>query len=281
MTPPAGATIRCGLPRVSIAAVTLGALPGGGGRLASAIAATVAVHGCLWLWAVLGAGEGSAVRRPALARTTDLVQLVELAASAPPPPQPDEPRVQPPPAKGPPAPAAKRTAAPVAPSATESVRPALAAAAAVITAETAGPVDLTSDTVVAGNAAALAGGITAPARGTNTIQSGAGVPGAPVASGPAGAVDHSSPVSLEGRSWSCPWPPEADAAQVERQTVVIRVMVNADGAVLSAEAVSDPGNGFGAAAIACALGTRFTAARDRAGDPIRARSPPIRVTFIR
>lgn len=279
MTPPAGATIRCRLPRVSIAGVTLGALPGGRRRLASAIAATVAVHGCLCLWAVFGAGEGSPVRRPVLARTTEVVQMVELAVPAP-PQQPAEARAQPLPAKGPLAPAAKRTAAPVAPAPTESVPPALAAAAAVITAETAAPVDLTSDTVVTGNAAAFAGGITSPARGTNTIQSGATVPGT-AASGPAGAVDHSSSVSLEGRSWSCPWPPEADAAQIERQTVVIRVMVNADGAVLSAEAVSDPGNGFGAAAIACALGTRFTAARDRAGNSIRARSPPIRVTFIR
>jgi periplasmic protein TonB len=45
--------------------------------------------------------------------------------------------------------------------------------------------------------------------------------------------------------------------------------------------VSDPGLGFGAAARACALGTRFLPARNEEGRPITAPSPPIRVHFFR
>jgi protein TonB len=63
--------------------------------------------------------------------------------------------------------------------------------------------------------------------------------------------------------------------------VVIRVVAAADGRAASAELVSDPGHSFGAAAIACALRTRLSPARDAAGDAVRARSPPIRVRFTR
>jgi protein TonB len=62
---------------------------------------------------------------------------------------------------------------------------------------------------------------------------------------------------------------------------VIRVVVDANGKVESAEIVSDAGHGFGAAAIACALRTHFTPARAADGNPIRAQSPPIRVRFTR
>jgi TonB family protein len=92
---------------------------------------------------------------------------------------------------------------------------------------------------------------------------------------------HSSGVALERANWSCPWPSEANAEQLNEQTVVIRVLVNAVGKVESAEIVSDAGHGFGAAAIACALRTRFAPARDARGNAIRAQSPPIRVRFTR
>jgi protein TonB len=88
-------------------------------------------------------------------------------------------------------------------------------------------------------------------------------------------------VSLEGQSWSCPWPPEADSDRIDEQTVVIRVVVDQDGSVKSAEIVVEPGHGFGKAAVACAKNTRFTPAHDRAGNAVRARSPPIRVRFTR
>jgi protein TonB len=97
----------------------------------------------------------------------------------------------------------------------------------------------------------------------------------------AGPGDRSGSVSLEDQSWSCPWPRGADADQIDEQTVVIRVVVDADGRVESARVLSDPGHGFGEAAVACALRSRFNPARDRAGRPTRSSSPPILVRFTR
>jgi protein TonB len=45
--------------------------------------------------------------------------------------------------------------------------------------------------------------------------------------------------------------------------------------------LADPGHGFGAAAVACALRTRFVPARARSGQAVRSLSPPIRVRFTR
>jgi protein TonB len=63
--------------------------------------------------------------------------------------------------------------------------------------------------------------------------------------------------------------------------VIIRVDVKADGTASRVEVVSDPGFGFGSAAKACALHTRFEPARDVNGKRIAALSPPIRVRFTR
>jgi protein TonB len=88
-------------------------------------------------------------------------------------------------------------------------------------------------------------------------------------------------VSLDRAAWSCPWPAEADAQQIDQETVVLRVAVRPDGRVERVEVVSDPGFGFGSAARLCALATPFQAARNVAGEPIGALSPPIRVHFFR
>jgi protein TonB len=93
--------------------------------------------------------------------------------------------------------------------------------------------------------------------------------------------DRSRPVGLQGGEWSCPWPREADEEQIDHQVVVLRVVVREDGSVESARLVTDPGHGFGAAALACARRTRFVPARDAGGRAIRAPSPPIRVHFSR
>jgi protein TonB len=81
--------------------------------------------------------------------------------------------------------------------------------------------------------------------------------------------------------WRCPWPRQADDAQIDEQVAVVRVVARADGSVESTALIDDPGYGFGAAAMACALGRRFIPARDRDGRPVRAKSPPIRVRFTR
>jgi protein TonB len=88
-------------------------------------------------------------------------------------------------------------------------------------------------------------------------------------------------VTLDDAAWSCAWPAEADAQQVNEQTVVLRVSVRADGTAQRVDVLSEPGSGFGAAARACALTTRFEPARDPSGHPVPADSPPIRVHFFR
>ena len=147
--------------------------------------------------------------------------------------------------------------------------------------ESSTPVDLTADEVVTGTANAYAGGLTA-STGTGTSAAGQApaAPGAP-RSTLSIALDRSGPVSLPTENWSCPWPSEADAEQIDEQTVILRVVVTATGDPESATILSDPGHGFGPAAQACAMRTHFTPARDPRGGAIRAISPPIRVRFTR
>jgi protein TonB len=142
------------------------------------------------------------------------------------------------------------------------------------------PFDLTGETPVVGTSARGMG--TAVGRGENSasVRGNGNEPGV-ASDGRDPGPDRSTTVSLEGQSWSCPWPPKADSERIDEQTVVIRVVVDPGGSVESAELVVDPGRGFGKAAVACAWDTRFTPAHDRAGNAVRARSPPIRVRFTR
>jgi protein TonB len=149
-------------------------------------------------------------------------------------------------------------------------------------AEPGAPLDLTGEVALAA---------TSTAHGTLGSQNGVdGAPGGKASSRgsgdgssnlPGSAPDRSSKISLPDQTWSCPWPRQADAEQIDEQVVVIRVVVSARGVVESAWLVSDPGHGFGEAALACAKKTRFTPARDRSGESLRATSPPIRVRFSR
>ena len=79
----------------------------------------------------------------------------------------------------------------------------------------------------------------------------------------------------------CPWPKEADDEQIDTQTVLLRLTINAAGEVEGARTVKQPGHGFGPAALACAQRTRFVAARDRSGQPARAEGALVRVQFSR
>jgi protein TonB len=130
---------------------------------------------------------------------------------------------------------------------------------------------------VTGSATAYAGGVTS-ATGTNpqAVQTREVDPRAPP-----GEPDRSRPVSLDDPDWKCPWPREAEMEQIDEQIAIVRVLVRPDGSVESASVVKDPGHGFGQAAVACAMRTRFEPARDRMGRPIRAQSPPVRVRFTR
>jgi protein TonB len=143
------------------------------------------------------------------------------------------------------------------------------------------PVDLTGETLVLASTRSSGGGA-GDSHGSGA-RAGDGIGAALGTAPPAGSGtgDRSGAVSLDEHSWACPWPHEADTQQIDEQTVVIKVIVAPDGRVESATVVSDPGHGFGEAAVACALHTRFTPARDPAGRAIRAESPPVLVRFTR
>jgi protein TonB len=161
--------------------------------------------------------------------------------------------------------------------------PAQAGAIVAREADPNAPVDLSADAFVTGTANAYAGGVTA-ASGTSThAVSELAAPAAPPP--PTAAVAKapllSRPVELSGDEWQCPWPREAEAAELDEQIVTLRARVDAEGRARSVALLDDPGFGFGAAARTCALQTRFSPALDRDGNPVAANSPPIRVRFTR
>ncbi len=151
------------------------------------------------------------------------------------------------------------------------------------------PVDLTGQGFVTGNAESYAGGVTA-ANGTskNAVRdlraTEGGAPGGTgTKPGPAvGATDLSSPPKLSGGTdWDCPFPPEADADQVDFQRVTIVVTVRSDGTPKDVRVVGDPGHGFGRAARQCAMRRHYEPAIDRQGNPVLATMPPFSVRFTR
>jgi protein TonB len=98
----------------------------------------------------------------------------------------------------------------------------------------------------------------------------------------AAPVDRSRPATLQGStSWSCPFPPEADAEGRDSAVSVIVVTVRPDGSPASVSVVQDPGAGFGRAARKCALGRRYVAGLDKDGQKTTTTTPPIRVKFSR
>ncbi len=236
-------------------------------RLAIATIAACVAYGALafWLWQAPPAAHALLPGHKAVTRTHD----VELEPPRPPPPPPE---------KTPPA--RSRTVAHAAPA------PAAAQAGKVIARESTTPPPAGEEppTFAEGNGERYAGGSTLSSGTSKQAVTAPVVQPGPAPRGTTGTAsgpDRSAAVALAEEDWSCPWPAEADAAEIDEQAVVLRVVVRADGTVQSAALVSDPGFGFGAAALACARRTRFTPARDAQGKPVAARSPPIRVRFTR
>jgi protein TonB len=232
------------------------------------------LHAALWLWAVSrGPSLADWSAEMATRIHTELSRQDVIEVATPTPPKPPEP---PPPAPPPPESQAR-------PKEVQARPPPPARAGNIIAQAPRSdePVDLTGETFVVGKSETYAGGTTR-STGTNAVAVHASVvdanarptlhPGAP---------DLSRPVSLDDEQWQCAWPREADAAEVDLQTVVLRVRVKADGSAGSVDVLQDPGLGFGAAARACALQTRFEPAPGPDGKPIASTSPPIRVRFTR
>lgn len=149
------------------------------------------------------------------------------------------------------------------------------------------PKDLTGNTVVTGEGTATYGQQSADGKGDKpTMARNASLQGQPGGKGTgdkpaASGEDRSRPIGLVGgASWNCPFPPEADAEQIDQAVVTVQVTVRPDGSALSASVVVDPGHGFGRAARVCALAKRYTPALDRAGNPVLS-SHPVNVRFNR
>lgn len=180
----------------------------------------------------------------------------------------------PPPPPEAPAPAAPATSAVAArhagPRSRSLPSAAPAASARALVAAASAPVDLTAAPLVTGAAAQYAGGVTRANAATT-------VAAAPSPS----AGGYGTPVSLADDDWRCAWPAEAEAAERDEETVVLRVHVRPDGRVSEVRVLADPGFGFGAAARACAQQTLFQPARAPSGAPVGAWSPAIRVRFVR
>ena len=143
------------------------------------------------------------------------------------------------------------------------------------------PIDFADFTVVSGESARFAGGVTAPS-GTNpdAVHTSTVDPNARPG-GPQGEGSLARPVRLPARDWDCPWPEQAEMLGITEQFVVIRAMVDTSGTAKTVSLIADPGHGFGSATVACARIAKFQPARDRNGVEYTATSPPIRVRFTR
>lgn len=157
------------------------------------------------------------------------------------------------------------------------------------------PVDLTGEGFVTGQADSYVGGVTAAAgtgttATTNPAATVGGTPGATGNGKPAPAPppqdqgpDRSRAATVtSGSNWSsCPFPPEADADQIDYAVVTLVVTVRPDGSTQSVRVTQDPGHGFGRSARMCALAQRYVSALDRGGNPMAGTTAPIRVIFTR
>ncbi len=210
------------------------------------------------------------------ARVHEAIAMERAVEVAPPPPP------RPPPSPLPSPPEAPAVAAPHATRATHvsQGRPTPPAQAGKLAAVSLAPADFTGSAFIVGAGASYAGGVTSSTGTSRKPVLAEAYPEAARTVSPA-IRSRARPVSLDQSAWNCPWPAEADAQQVNEQTVVLRATIRADGRADSVEVLTDPGFGFGAAARLCALRTRFEPAHNPAGLPIAAPSPPIRVHFFR
>jgi len=247
---------------------------GGRRRLGLGVAVVLALYAGVFAFVShLGSSLGPWGAQMA-ARVHDAIAMeraVDVTPPRPPPPSP-----APSPAESP------RVATPRTAQVTRAARarPAPPAQAGQIAAASPDPVDFTGSAFIVGSGVSYAGGATTSTGTSQQPALGAVAPGQ-TAGAKVAARSRARPISLDQAAWNCPWPAEADAQQVDEQTVVLRANVRADGRADQVDVLSDPGFGFGAAARLCALGTHFEPARDAAGQPVAAQSPPIRVHFFR
>ena len=243
-------------------------------------AGTVFVHIALVSLATW-VGAGVALKKGAPPAVT---QMVEIELPPPPAAPEPEPAPEPPPEPKPlravrapaPAPEVEKPAEP------EAAPPPEAAQAAQVVTAPAEVVDF-GNTFVTGNSAKFAGGVTEQGGTSATAvrAANARAGGVPGGTGTDVTADRSRPPRLAGGAvWDCPFPIEADDAGLDHAVVGLRVEVNAAGSVVRADAIKDPGHGFGREARRCAQRKRWAPGIDSAGRPIAA-SALIKVRFER
>jgi len=180
--------------------------------------------------------------------------------------------------------------------------PAAARAGAVITAPESTPGDPGVDfSIVQGSAEHYAGGVTtsrgsSPTKVSDPRARDEGVPGPSAGSATRGGslpakklatvranevVDLGRPPAPLSSAWKCAFPTEADRAGINYARARVAVLVGADGRPQRAMLLSDPGNGFGAAAQRCAMAQRYAVGLDASANPHAATTAPITVTFTR
>lgn len=203
----------------------------------------------------------------------------------PPPPEPEPDPV--------PIPAPKVADKPSDPYEAEKAAPVQAAKILTAAADPNKVEDLTDQGIVSGDntAGPLGGQSSAQGKATevthNTSVSLTGKSGGtgtaePKAAPPPPKQDLSRSADVVGsKSWSCPFPDEADTDQVDFAQVTVIVTVRGDGSPQSVQVVNDPGHGFGRAARMCALARKYSPGLDADGNTVVKSTPPIRVTFSR
>jgi periplasmic protein TonB len=230
-----------------------------------------------------GLGRWAFDTRAQISATLSRFYDIEMITPPPPPPPEEKPVEEE---------APKPVATPIkaAPKERETAPPAPAQAGKILTQEPDPnePVDLTGQGFVTGNAETYAGGVTANT-GTSTTavrNLNAVVGGVPGGTGtkvgaPVGPDLSRAPSVMGSSQWDCPFPPEADAEEINYQRVKLLIVVRPDGTPQDAKVIADPGNGFGREARKCALTRRYEPARDREGRPVLGTIPQINITFQR
>jgi len=208
---------------------------------------------------------------------------VEMIPQKPPPPPPEEP---PPPEKDVQPKAVSRNPT------TDAPPPPPAQAGKVLTAnpDPDAPVDLTGEGFVSGEGDHYVGGVTS-AKGTSNVpvtqpQAKVGGKIGGTGNGPVNAVptkqDLSKPALPSDSSWNdCPWPPEADADQINFMKVRVVVTVGVDGRAQKVTVLNDPGHGFARYAQQCAFRKSFNVGLNADGKAIVSTTPPFAITYQR
>ena len=206
-------------------------------------------------------------------------------------PKPEEPKKEEPAPEPAPAPKPVVMKAPAEKPPEQAPSPATAGKTLTANADPNAPVDFSDFTMVQGEGTSYAGGITAKdGKSKSAVTTAPVADGKPDGKGTASAAppppppegpDLSRPATTARKDWKCPFPPEADADDVNNAVVSVIVTVRPDGSPASVKVVADPGHGFGRAARMCALARKYNAGKDAEGNLTTKSTPPIRVTFSR